>query len=150
MYQVLIEFTCLSPQILSSQALSVRPSSSVESRQSFRLESLTIIAVCRLKTKTYPHEFWLISLRLHRHCGAVRHIIQAFVCSIVQRLSRVVFPGVIRHLVVSLQQTGKSRSCTDRRRRLYSNTGRSKHNSDHVWLLTHRAGPDVGTFLLRR
>ncbi len=36
---------------------------------------------------------------------------------------------------MSLQQSRKSRSCTDPRRRLYSNTGRSKHDTDHVWLL---------------
>jgi len=36
---------------------------------------------------------------------------------------------------VSLRQIGQSRSCTDPQRRLYSNTGHSKYDNEHVWLL---------------
>ena len=51
----------------------------------------------------YPHELGLISLLLDGHRRAVRNIVQPFISSIVQRLSRLVLPRIIRYLVVGLQ-----------------------------------------------
>jgi hypothetical protein len=52
-----------------------------------------------------PHELdALLGMRLHRHGRAVRHIVQAIVGRVVQRLANLVLPSIIWDLVVSLKE----------------------------------------------
>ena len=60
-----------------------------------------------MQLHAYPHELGLISLLLDGHRRAVRNIVQPFISSIVQRLSRLVLPRIIRYLIVSLQHDSK-------------------------------------------
>ncbi len=53
---------------------------------------------------TYPHELRSGSLLLHWHRATVRNILQAIVCSVIQRLSDVILPGVTGYLGVHLRQ----------------------------------------------
>lgn len=71
----------------------------------------------------YPHELRLICLRLYWHCRTIRNIVQSFVSSVVESLSRMILPSIVWHLVVSLSDKNnslKSASISANRPRLES------------------------------
>lgn len=49
-----------------------------------------------------PQKFRVVAVLLHGHRGAIWHVVQAIICSIIQRLSYLIFPRIIWNLVVCL------------------------------------------------
>ncbi len=55
----------------------------------------------------HPHEARRLALLVHRHVGAVGHVVQAVVSRVVQRLADLVLPGVVRDRGARLHALGR-------------------------------------------
>ena len=101
-------------------------------------------------TDAYPHKLRLICLWLYRHGRAVRYIVQAFVRSVIESLPGVVFPGIVRHLIVRLKcmmlvqdvQILTARACAETANLASSQFFASAKIRVICWR-AYRAGPDV-------